>query len=131
MHGDPSSRTSDAALQGAIVTGTVASAKEHNAAMLALLDGEHHPRGSIDRVVPVRDGTQLFETRIIKPETTKTFPGSGIPPPDLALKARAQLPLAARCSTSVVLARLDCTPALPAQYAHDTRSLCVYRSRLR
>ena len=109
VHGDPNNRAPDAALQGAIVTSTVASAKEHNAAMLALLDGEHHPRDSIDRVVPVRDGTQPFETRIITPETAKTFPGSGILPPDLALKARAQWLFAAHCRINVMLARLDCT----------------------
>ena len=93
VHGDPNERTADEALQGAIVTGTVAAAKEHNAAMLALLDGELHKCDSIDKVKPVRDGIQPFEARIITPETAKTFPGSGIPPPDLELKVCTQCKL--------------------------------------
>ena len=90
VHGDPNVRTANEALQGAIVASTVAAAKEHNREMLARLEGELHACDSIDKVVPVRDGIQPFEARVITPETAKTFPGSGIPPPDLELKVRAR-----------------------------------------
>ena len=88
VHGDPNARTPADPLDGAIVTGTIALAKEHNDALLAMLDGDEVQYDSIDRVKPIRDGVQCFEANAITPETAKTLPGSGIPPADLRLKVR-------------------------------------------